>query len=305
VTQRTLKNVSASVHQRLLNKARESGRPFNEVLQYYAMERFLYRLSRTPHAEKFVLKGALMFAAWRAPVSRPTKDIDLLGRMKNGPATVGRAVRDACGWKVEPDGMAFDADGVETARIAEEAEYEGVRVRFPGNLGNARVSMQIDVGFGDIVTPAARAFEYPAMLDFPAPRLRGYNRESSVAEKFHVMVRRELLNSRMKDFYDVWLLSRQFDFDGPALAAAVRKTFANRDSAVPAAPVAFSEAFGRDPAKATQWKAFVRKSRLDNAPASFAVAVSGVASFLGPMAEALAQGRPYEGAWKAGGPWKR
>jgi hypothetical protein len=228
VTHRPSKNVAHSVHQRLLNKAKESGRPFNELLQYYAMERFVYRLSKSPQAGDFILKGALMFRVWKAAAFRPTRDIDLLGRLKNDIEGVCGAVRKACNQDVEPDGMTFDAASVEGARITEAAEYEGVRVSFKGNLGNARVYLQVDVGFGDRVTPAAKMVEYPAILDLPPPRLRGYNRESTVAEKFHAMVRHDLLNSRMKDFFDIWLLSRQFDFDGKTLSAAVKGTFTNR-----------------------------------------------------------------------------
>lgn len=302
--QRSLRNIAASVHQRLLNRARESGRPFNELLQLYAMERFLYRLSLTPHAGKFVLKGALMLMAWRVPITRPTRDIDLLGRLKNDMDAVASAVRDACVQEVEPDGMVFDAGSVETARIAEEADYEGVRVRLLGALGKARVSMQIDVGFGDTVSPAAEMTEYPTILDFPAPQLHGYSRESAIGEKFHVMVRRDTINSRMRDFYDVWLLSRRFDFDGGILATAVKKTFANRSTEVPASPVALSAVFGEQADKAAMWKAFIRKSRLGDAPPSFADVVVAVAAFLGPVAAALAEGRPFEKAWPAGGPWR-
>jgi predicted nucleotidyltransferase component of viral defense system len=298
-----LKDVAASVHQRLLNRARKSGRPFNELLQLYAMERFLYRLSKTRHAERFVLKGALMLMAWRGPASRPTKDIDLLGRMKNDMDAVALAVRDACRQEVEPDGMAFDADSVQMARIAEDAGYEGVRARLLGSLGKARVFLQIDVGFGDTVSPAARMVVYPTVLDFPAPRLRGYSRESTIAEKFHAMVKREALNSRMRDFYDVWLLSRQFDFDGRVLATAVQKTFANRDTDVPSSSVALSGAFGEQADKATMWRAYVRRSRLGDAPESFAGVVAAVAAFLGPVAAALSGGRDFNKEWEAGGPW--
>jgi len=303
VTDRPLKNVAGSVHQRLLNKARETGRPFNELLQYYAMERFLYRLSESRQAEDFVLKGALMFRVWQVSVSRPTMDIDLLGRLKNDIEGICAVVRKACGQDVESDGMTFGAASVKGVRIAEDAEYEGVRVSFRGNLGNARVFLQVDVGFGDIVTPAAKTVEYPAILDFPPPRLRGYSRESTIAEKFHTMVKHNLLNSRMKDFYDVWLLSRQFDFDGRTLSAAVKNTFTNRQTDIPAHPVAFGETFSKDPARVVLWKTFIRKSGLDTAPQPFDEVIALVVQFLGPMAEALAQGMSFEKDWKAGGPW--
>ncbi len=256
MNRRKVKNVAASIRQRLLNEARTTGRPFNEILQYFAMERFLYRLSKSPHGEKFVLKGALMLATWGVSLTRPTKDIDLLGRVSNDIESIVGLVKEVCRQEVQPDGLVFDSTSVQGEQIAEEAEYEGVRVRFQGNLGTARVSMQIDVGFGDAVVPGPVTTDYPTILDLPTPRIRGYTRESVIAEKFHTMVRRGLLNSRMRDFFDVWTLSRQFDFDGGVLAAAVRETFARRDLEVAARPVALTKEFAEDTAKASQWQGF-------------------------------------------------
>lgn len=162
---RNIKNTAASVHQRLLNKAKESSRPFNELLQHFAIERFIYRLSKSPHADRFILKGALMFSAWSGPASRPTMDIDLLGRIDNSLDVIAAAMKDACRMDVEADGMSFNAETVTAARITEDAEYEGVRVRLQGDLGNARVSLQIDIGFGDVVE--RRAFR--SMWNAPGP----------------------------------------------------------------------------------------------------------------------------------------
>jgi len=208
----SIKNLAASVHQRLLNKAKESSRPFNELLQYFAIERFIYRLSKSPHADQFILKGALMFFAWCGPESRPTTDIDLLGKIDNRIDTITTVMKDACLTDVEPDGISFNADTVDAVRITEDAEYEGVRVRVHGSLGKTRVSIQIDIGFGDVIIPNASSVSYPAILDFPAPELMGYTMESTIAEKFQAMVKLGVLNSRMKDFYDIWFLSRAFDF---------------------------------------------------------------------------------------------
>ena len=212
------RNVPASVRQRLLNRARSDRRPFNELLQYFAMERFLYRLSQSAHADRFVLKGALMLQVWRSPDIRPTMDIDLLGRTSNAEDDLMAQLRDILAVDVEPDGLAFDADSIRTERITEGANYEGIRIRFPGTLATARIHMQIDAGFGDVVYPAPEAADLPTMLDFPAPRLLCYSRESVIAEKLEATVKLGMLNSRMKDFYDIWLLSRQFDFNGPDLA---------------------------------------------------------------------------------------
>lgn len=305
MTARNIKNPSASVHQRLLNKAKETERPFNELLQYYAMERFLYRLSQTKGGERFVLKGALMLMVWNADALRPTMDIDLLGRIENDIEGICAIMRSACGQKVDADGMAFDADSVSGARIAEDAEYEGVRVLAKGNLGNARVSIQIDIGFGDVISPSPRVIKYPTILDYPAPHMRGYSRESTVAEKFHAMIRHDFLNSRMKDFYDIWLLSRQFGFDGESLASAIRKTFERRQTELSQAPVVgLSEKFYRDPAKATLWKTFIRKSRLSHAPQSMEAVALHVSKFILPVYEALARHREWSGQWKPGGPWE-
>jgi predicted nucleotidyltransferase component of viral defense system len=304
MTERTLTNLPASVHQRLLDKSRALGRPFNELLQYYAIERFLYRLSKTPQAREFVLKGALMLSVWTKPFPRPTKDVDLLGRISNDVAAISSTIRNACVQEVEPDGMRFDPQSIQARRITEDAEYEGIRVRLQGNLGNARVTVQLDVGFGDVVVPAACAVEYPAILDFPAPRLKGYSRESAIAEKFHAMVRHGELNSRMKDFYDVWLLSRLFTFDGETLADAVGRTFKRRDAEVPAQPVAFGDPFARDATKQAQWTAFVRKSGLTHAPASFCEAAATVTAFLGPVAASVAAKERFLRAWRPPGRWR-
>lgn len=297
-------DIAASVRQRLLNKARASGRPFNELLQYFAMERFLYRLSKSAHADKFVLKGALMFTVWQAPETRPTMDIDLLGITDNSMDAIAVIAQAICQQDVEPDGLVFDPGSIEVARIVEDADYAGVRVRLRGTLGVARIAMQLDIGFGDVVTPKPETVEYPAILDFPAPALRGYSRESAIAEKFEAMVKLDVLNSRVKDFFDIWLLSRQFDFDGPILARAVTNTFTTRGTVMPAIPVALTGAFGNEPAKQTQWQGFVRKSRLQTAPVSFAEVVEAISGFLGPVAVAIANGESFHGTWKATGSWR-
>ncbi len=304
MTKRPLKNVAASVHRRLLNKARETGRPFNELLQYYAMERFLYRLSRSPHADKFVLKGALMLVVWEAPVMRPTRDIDLLGQLDNSVNLVVKVARDVCLQEVEDDGMEFDPNTVRGEEITKEADYPGIRVRFEGHLGNAVVHMQVDVGFGDVVLPSISVTEYPTILGGPTPKLRAYTRESTVAEKLHAMVKLGEINSRMRDFYDVWLLSREFDFDGAVLAEAVRRTFARRKTDVQAKPTAFADGFANDPDKQLQWRAFLRRSKLLDAPEGFADIVEAIRSFLGPVVRPLPEGKLFANSWVAPGPWR-
>jgi hypothetical protein len=299
-----LTNIAASVHQRLLNKAKETGRPFNELLQYFAIERFLYRLSRSPHADRFILKGALMFAVWSKPTSRPTMDIDLLGNISNNRDVIIAAMRDACDADVEPDGLSLDTRSITAARITEDAEYEGVRVRLRGNLGNARVSLQVDIGFGDIVVPSPGRESFPTLLDFPSPRLYGYSKESTIAEKFRAMVNFGDLNSRMKDFYDIWMLCNQFDFDGEVLAEAIEKTFAYRKTPITEDLTVFQSPFAENQEKEVQWRGFTVKAKLDSPPATFREAATGIKIFLEPVATALAKHRPFRNSWRAPGPWR-
>lgn len=300
-----IKDLAASVHQRLLDKAREAGRPFNELLQYFAIERFLYRLSQSKYSKNFVLKGALMLNVWeQSSLPRPTLDIDLLGKgVSNNVASVAEVIRDVCVYPVSPDGIAFDPNSVEGTRIAEDTGYEGVRVRFSGLLGGARLSMQLDVGFGDVVVPSDEAIQYPTILDFPSPRLRGYSKESTVAEKFEAAVRFGDLNSRMKDFFDIWFLSRQFDFNGSTLTTAIMETFSRRDTQLSPEAIPLTFAFAQDPKKAIQWRAFRKRSRLEFAPESFEDLMKAVTGFLKPVAVGVSAGRPFKGHWSAPGPW--
>ena len=305
MTNSHLRNIAASVHQRILNKSRESARPFNDLLQYYAIERFLYRLSRSSYAGKFILKGALMLMVWEVRAFRSTMDIDMLGKMKNSTDAIIAMVRDVCLQEVEPDGIVFDRDSIRGQMITEDADYEGVRINFRGSLDTARISIQLDVGFGDIVIPSPELMAYPTILDLPAPQIRGYSKESTIAEKFEAMVRRGIMNSRMKDFWDIRLLSRQFDFDGRTLAAAITETFTARHTVIPADPVAFTEAFIRDEAKQSQWKAFLRKNRMTGAQDTFEEAVNAVSLFLKPVVYGLVNSKPVPATWKAPGPWRR
>ncbi len=295
------KNMSASIRQRLLNRARSDQRPFNELLQYYAMERFLYRLSQSVYADQFILKGALMLRVWGSPEVRPTMDIDMLGKTSNEEARMVAQIQDILTVNVENDGLAFDPDSIQTERITEDADYEGIRVRFLGALGTAKITMQIDIGFGDAVYPEPEKSEFPTMLNFPAPRLFCYSRESSIAEKLEAMVKLGTLNSRMKDFYDIWLLSRQFNFDGTQLLEALRLTFERRNTEMPLEIEAFTDFFIE--AKQTQWAAFRKRLGENHVPVSFREIVASVDSFLSPIIRGLASGRSIFVNWIAPGPW--
>lgn len=299
----TKRDLAASVRERLLNRARAQDRPFQELLQYYAMERFLYRLSRSRQAEQFILKGALLLTAWRAPLSRSTMDIDLLGRTSNELEHVRALFAQLCDLESEPDGIEYDAKSVKVTRIKEDADYEGVRVRFRATLARARISMQIDIGFGDVVTPGVVEIEYPTLLEFSPPVLRAYPKETVVAEKLEALTALGMLNSRMKDYFDLWALSRLYIFDGPILLKAIKATFARRAAAIEAQPVGLEEDFAHDETKSAEWTAFIRRSRLTAAPARFTEVVSVVRNFAYPLLSAAASGAAFNRTWQPGGPW--
>jgi len=298
------RNIAASVRQRLRNASDQSGERFNDLLQHYALERLLYRLAASAHRNRFILKGALMLRVWEVATIRPTRDIDLLGRTKNDPERIAVMMRDICATPVDPDGLEFDPASIKFGRIAEEAAYEGVRVTFAGRLASARIPMQIDIGFGDKVTPNPVEIEYPSVLDMPRARLIGYTPETSIAEKLHVMLHRGTLNSRMKDFFDIWALSRARSFDGSTLSLAVQTTCEQRETIVTASPIALGPEAIEDPQKAMQWTAFRKRLGLSDAPETFSEVGTWVAAFLRPVLEEVAANRDLDRTWPPGGPWK-
>lgn len=298
-----MKNIAASIHQRLLNQARQEGRPFNELLQYYTMERFLYRLGSSEHAKKFVLKGALMFTAWRTTKTRSTMDIDLLGNCSNAVDEASAIIGDICTTEVEPDGVSFDANSITAENITEDADYQGIRLRIRGNLGSARVSIQIDIGFADVVVPKPIILDYPVILDLPAPQLYCYSKESTIAEKFQAMIKLGILNSRMKDFYDIWLMSQVFDFEGDILAEAVKETFNRRKTEIKSEVFSFFSSFSEDETKQKQWGGFLRRSKINDAPPELGVIITGIETFLEPVANAISTEIAFTKNWKARGSW--
>jgi predicted nucleotidyltransferase component of viral defense system len=297
------RDLGASVRQRLLNQARAQERPFQELLQYYAMERFLYRLSKSKFRESFILKGALLLTAWRAPQSRPTMDIDLLGRTESDLKHIRSVVEELCGIAVEKDGVEFKKDTIEIEKIKEDAEYEGARVRLIATVSNARLTVQIDIGFGDAIVPRPAAIEYPVLLEFPAPQLLAYPRETVVAEKLEAMTILGLLNSRMKDYFDLMLLSRLYEFEGSQLLRAVSATFKRRSTEIESSPVGLTDQFASAPGKAGQWRAFLRRSRFEIDYAELREVVTAVSGFAEPVLSAGAAGHQFACVWKPGGPW--
>jgi predicted nucleotidyltransferase component of viral defense system len=253
--------IIASVHQRLLNLRDKTGEPFNNILVKYALERLLYRLELSGNIRNFVLKGAMLFSLWPQVPRRSTRDMDLLGfgaptteRMKSVFTTV-------CEFEYDADGLRFDSNSVISEDIREEQEYLGVRVRLVCYLGPARIPLQIDIGFGDAVVPEPETVEYPQMLDFPAARIKAYHPATVIAEKFNALVVLGYRNSRMKDFYDLYILLNHMHFSDEELLTAIKATFERRKVVLPQElPIAFTPAFLEDGTKNIQWNAFIRRS---------------------------------------------
>lgn len=299
-----LRNVAASVRQRLLNLSRVEGEDFQKVLLRYAIERLLYRLSRSPHRRRFVLKGATLFTLWSDSPHRSTQDLDLWSRGESSVETLEESFREICATPVD-DGIVFSAETVRGSEIRIEDEYLGVRVKFQARIASARIPIQVDIGFGDVIQPRPKTVHFPTILEFPEPKLLAYPRETVVAEKFHAMTTLGMGNSRMKDFYDLFVLARDFEFRGEPLSRAIRSTFGRRETPIPAeAPLALTAEFHGDASKGVQWRSFLRKSRLEEAALDLAQAVRAIRRFIQPPAEALAGSVRFDRIWPPGGPWR-
>jgi predicted nucleotidyltransferase component of viral defense system len=271
-------NIAASVRARLLNLARETGQPFDVLLTRFVHERLLYRLSRSPHADRFVLKGAMLLTTWLPETARGTRDLDLLGFGDSSEQRVLGIFREVLEIAAD-DGVDFDPDALQVSLIREELEYGGVRLRGTATLSSARIAVVVDIGFGDSVEPGLETIEYPVLLDLPAPTLRAYAPETVIAEKFQAMVALGRANSRMKDFYDIWILSRIFHFAEDRLSRAIAATFARRQTSIPTeVPDALTSAFAEDPLKQRQWMVFA--ADLDDAPKQLQAVLNDLTPFL-------------------------
>jgi predicted nucleotidyltransferase component of viral defense system len=252
-----LRNIGASVRARLLNLAKRRNQPFDLVLTRYTLERLLYRLSSSKYRERFVLKGAMLMTSWVDDPYRPTRDLDLLGFGDSDPDAIIEAFHEICALKAD-DAVVFDIGGLSVDRIRDEAEYGGLRIKTTAIVDGAKVRVLVDIGFGDAIEPGLTEIELPVLLDQPAPRLRAYPYETVIAEKFQAMVRLGRANTRMKDFYDIWMLAQSCDFGGDRLARAILATFARRTTEIPAEPPdALTPAFAQDKTKQQQWTAFL------------------------------------------------
>jgi hypothetical protein len=296
------RNVAASVRSRLLNKARAGKLDFNLLLTRYALERILYRLSISGQQGQFLLKGALLFDLWFDIPHRPTHDVDLLGFGSAEIPHLENLFREISQIEAD-DGVVFQADTVKAAEIRKAANYSGVRVTMLGLLDGARCPVQIDIGFGDAVTPGPEDALYPVILDgMPQPQLRVYPRYTVVAEKLEAMVSLGILNSRMKDYFDLWILSRHSDFEGAVLTKAIHATFERRDTGIPGGtPLGLTDEFAQDDQKNKQWRAFQRKNALE--PMALAEVIDGLRQFLLPVLTALVTGEGFGLQWRSGVGW--
>ncbi|MBQ1784526.1 MAG: nucleotidyl transferase AbiEii/AbiGii toxin family protein [Gammaproteobacteria bacterium] len=296
------RNTAASVRARLLTRARETRQDFNLVLTRYTLERLLYRVSISPHADQFLLKGALLFDLWFDIPHRPTRDADFLGYGSAELPHLEAVFKDICALSSD-DGVTFLPETVHAAEIRKEANYAGVRVTLLGLIDGARCPIQIDLGFGDAVTPAPEEVEYPVMLaEFAAPKLRAYPRYTMVAEKLEALTVLGIANSRMKDYFDLWILSRHTEFDGNTLRRAIRATFDRRNTLLPAdTPFGLTDGFAADAQKQRQWQAFLGKNRLEALHLEGVVA--SLRGFLLPVIAAARANSDYPHHWPAGGSW--
>lgn len=298
----TLINIGASVRDRLLAKARTEKLDFNLLLTRYTLERILYRLSISQQRDQFLLKGALLFDLWFDVPHRPTRDADLLGFGSAEIPLLEETFREICRIDVS-DGMVFLPDTVKGAEIRKEANYAGVRITLMGMLDSARCPVQIDVGYGDAVVPGPDDVRYPTLLtDMPEPQLRAYPRYTVVAEKLEALASLGMLNSRLKDYFDLWILARQSDFEGQLLTLAVAATFDRRGTEVPqGVPMGLSDEFIEDDQKQKQWQAFLRKNALVAMP--LAAIVNDLRRFLLPVLASASGAETLDQGWQAGDRW--
>jgi predicted nucleotidyltransferase component of viral defense system len=293
--------LAQSIQTRLVRVAKDFHVDPNLIFSRYAAERLLHRLASSRHAERFVLKGAMMLVVWLGDIIRPTRDVDLLGFGDLSDEAVVSVFKEIASTEVEPDGVVFDAASVTVARIREEDAYGGRRVMLSGHLGSARLRVQVDIGIGDAVFPDPEWIEYPSLLDLPRPKLKAYRPETAIAEKLHAMVTLGSKNSRMRDFFDIRALARSEPFDGARLARAIRTTFDRRGTSVPKEPLALTRAFAEIDGKRDQWNAYLRKNGLPQE--DFGANVDEIARFLLPVLSAITASVPFDNVWVPRGPW--
>ncbi|HRH40137.1 MAG TPA: nucleotidyl transferase AbiEii/AbiGii toxin family protein [Pyrinomonadaceae bacterium] len=298
------KNIAASIRAKLKNKAQEKPVEFQNLLVRFGNERLLYRLSQSVYQNSFLLKGAALFAIWTGEPHRPTKDMDLLGFGKNDIPTLENIFREICAIDGE-DGLEFMIESIKGAEIRADKSYQGVRITLRAFLDGARIPLQIDIGFGDAVTPTAQTEIIETILDLPQPKLKIYPKETVIAEKFEAMVKLGIGNSRMKDFWDVKYLIRNFSFDGVILQKAIKATFDNRKTSVPTTfPVALTDVFTENNEVKADWEAFIKRNKITS-DTNFELLIESLRQFFGPIIEAEAKETVFEGNWTSPADWER
>ena len=307
-TSQAPKDLPASIRGRLRNQARARGEDMLYVLSRYALERLLYRLGRSPYVDQFVVKGAILFSLWSDHPHRPTRDLDLLGFGLEDANRIRQIFTDLCALPLpveDPDGLLFQHDTVRVTPIRETQAYGGLRVALWCLLGETRIRIQVDIGFGDVVTPAAAYADFPSLIGLSAPHVRVYPPATVVAEKFEALVRLGAINSRVKDFYDLWALAQERPLSGAVLAQAIRATFTRRDTPLPVSPpLALTDAFATDPAKLQLWQAFVSRNGLEPTALTLIATIGLLRAFLMPPIQWLLTGESLNRQWSPGGPWQ-
>ena len=293
-------NVPASIKARLLNRARNDGVDFNLYLTRYATERLLYRLSQSQHASNFILKGAMLFVAWSDLMFRPTADLDLLGFGEDTTDRFEQVFRDLATMTIDiADGLTFDPDSVQATPIRDEQEYQGKRVIMLARLGTIPIKLQVDIGIGDIITPEPETLLFPSLLDMPQAQLRASTRETVIAEKVHVMAVRGLLNSRLKDYFDIWVLKRNYPFDARILRTALTATFERRRASLPMElPIGLTDAYAKELGRSPAWKIITRGTEAHGLV--LIDAIREIAAFLDPV---LTESASIT-TWPPDGPWR-
>ncbi|MBD2569492.1 nucleotidyl transferase AbiEii/AbiGii toxin family protein [Anabaena lutea] len=298
-------NIAASIQAKLLTLSKKIGEDYNYLLTRYVGERLLYRLSQSPYQKQYILKGATLFKVWHGEPHRATKDLDLLCFGNNEIEYLVNIYQEICTIHCEEDGIIFLSESVTGELIKEDQEYEGVRIKLKGKLVKIEITIQVDIGFGDAVTPDAEEVDIEPILDIPKPRLRIYPRETVIAEKFQAMVSLGISNSRMKDFYDIWFLCKNFEFQGNLLRQALNNTFDRRKTEIPVKePLALTEEFFNDSNKQKQWQAFKKKLKIEQTPNSFSELINEIKNFIMPPCLAAAQNENFDKIWTISSFWQ-
>lgn len=281
-------NIAHSILARLSHLRRERQEDYQIILTRFAFERFLCRLEKSEYSERFILKGAFLFTLWTKQYYRPTRDIDFLADTSNQPDVIRQIFKEICEVEVEPDGMVYDSGNISVEEIIEGVSNHGLRVKLLATIQNVRIPLQFDIGFGDAVYPSITEMEYPSLLDFPKPIVMVYPLESLISEKAEAMVDLGIQNSRIKDFYDIYSLIKIFDIDTTSLQRAIAMTFERRKTKIPEdIPIALTDEFAYDKDKVGQWKQFISKNSLSNAPDDLFIVIDEIRNFLLPIFNAL------------------